>query len=109
MALENLGGDLARPSFDDGPSTGDFDLAALAKGDADDVNISNAERFTGAVDGAEDWLWPLTANGDTDFAGVDGTVAGGGLCEEGMLLKEDLAEEKMFLPLTEVKGVLVEA
>ena len=103
--LENLGGDLARPSFDDGPSTGDLDLVALAKGDADDANISNAERFAGAVDGT----WPLTANGDTDFAGVDGTVAGGGLCEEGRLLKEDLAEEKMFLPLAEAKGVLVEA
>lgn len=100
---------MARPSFDDGPSTGDFDLAAFAKGDADDANISNAERFAGAADGAEDWLWPLTINDDADFTGVDGTVGGGELCEEGMLLKEDLAEEKIFLPLTEVKGVLVEA
>lgn len=105
--LENRGGDFARPSFDDDPSAGDFDL--VANGDPDDTNISNAERFAGEVDGTKDWLWPLPANGDTDLTGVDGAVGSGGLCDEGRLLKEDLAEEKMFLPLTEAKGVLEEA
>ncbi len=105
--LGKRGGDLARPSFDDDPSTGDFALAALAKGE-DEVNMSNAERFTGAVDGAEGKLWPGTANGDTDLAGVDGVVASGVFCEEGRLPKEDL-EEKMLLPLTDAKGELVEA
>ena len=104
--LEKRGGDLARPSLDDDPSRGDFALTALAKGDEDEANMSNAERFTGAVDGAEGGLWPGTENGDTDLAGVDGVVASCVFCEEGRLPKEDL-EEKMFL--TDVKGELVEA
>jgi hypothetical protein len=108
VELGKRGGDLARPSFDDDPSTGDFALAALAKGGEDEINMSNAERFTGAVDGAEGRLWPGMANGDTDLAGVDGAIASGLLCEEGRLPKEDL-EENTLLPLTDAKGELVEA
>ena len=104
--LGNRGGDLARPSFDGVPSAGDFDLATLAKGDVDEAKTSNAERFTGAVDGS---LGVLGINGDGDLTGVDGMAAGAELCEEGRLPKEDLAEEKIFWPLTEAKGELVEA
>lgn len=69
-------GDFARPSFDVCPSTGDFERATAAKGDEDEANASNPERFKffgGDDEGSLEVLGRLDRVVDEDeFANRDG-------------------------------------
>jgi hypothetical protein len=91
-------GDFARPNTGDDPRAGDFARVKEAKGDEEDANAANPDRFGTVIVEVED---PKEGRilfrgfGDA-LEGVD--VRGGGLFNE-----------KMFWPLTAANGELVDA
>ena len=95
-------GDLLRPNLLDEPSTEDLELVAVAKGEADEANASNPDRFAGVVD-----VDGSSGGVDKDERDLEDEVpAPNG--EDG-LGEDDFDDAKMFCPLTEANGELVEA
>lgn len=98
-SLKLRGGDFARPNTGGDPRTGDFARAKEEKGDEDDANASNPDRFKTMgveAEGPKDRLFFFRCFGDV----LLGAVVGGG---------DGLFDEKMFWPLTAANGELVDA